>query len=119
MLKPQNKKVKYESQSVMPDSVTPCSAACQAPLSMEFPRQESWSRLPCPPPGDLPTLRIKPKSPTLAGRLFNHCTTRDSHESSYKLVTGGREHVIQNSQMNPDSHPPRPECKDRQNFPEI
>ena len=30
------------------------STACQAPLSMEFPRQEYWNGLPFPPPGDLP-----------------------------------------------------------------
>ena len=34
--------------------VTPWMVAHQAPLSMEFPRQEYWSRLLCPPPGDLP-----------------------------------------------------------------
>ena len=34
--------------------------ACQAPLSMGFSRQEFWSGLPCPPPGDLPDLGIKP-----------------------------------------------------------
>ena len=34
--------------------VTPWTVACQAPLSMGFSRQEYWSRLPCPPPGDLP-----------------------------------------------------------------
>ena len=33
---------------------TPCSVAPQAPLSVGFPRQEYWSGLPCPPPGDLP-----------------------------------------------------------------
>ena len=33
---------------------TPWTVAHQAPLSMEFPRQEYWSGLPCPPPGDLP-----------------------------------------------------------------
>ena len=33
--------------------------ACQAPLSMAFSRQECWSRLPCPPPGDLPNPGIK------------------------------------------------------------
>ena len=30
-----------------------------------FSRQEYWSRLPCPPPGDLPNLGIEPRSPTL------------------------------------------------------
>ena len=33
------------------------TVACQAPLSMEFSRQEYWSGLPCPPPGDLPDQR--------------------------------------------------------------
>ena len=44
---------------------TPWTAACQAPLSMEFSRQEYWSGLPCPSPGDLPNPGTKPKSPTL------------------------------------------------------
>ena len=34
-------------------SVTPWTVACHAPLSMGFSRQEYWSGLPCPPPGDL------------------------------------------------------------------
>ena len=42
--------------------VTPWTVACQAPLSMGFSRQEYWSGLPCPPPGDLPDPGIKPKS---------------------------------------------------------
>ena len=33
---------------------TPWIIACQAPLSMGFSRQENWSGLPCPSPGDLP-----------------------------------------------------------------
>ena len=37
--------------------------ACQAPLSMGFLRQEHWSGLPFPPPGDLPNPGIKPTSP--------------------------------------------------------
>ena len=35
------------------------TVACQAPLSMGFPRQEYWRRLPCPPSGDLPNPGIK------------------------------------------------------------
>ena len=50
--------------------VTPWTAARQAPLSMGFSRQEHWSGLPCPPPGDLPHPGIEPKSPALAGRFF-------------------------------------------------
>ena len=52
--------------------------ACQAPLSMEFPRQEYWSALPCPPPGDLPNPGIEPKYPVfpaLAGGFFTTSTT--------------------------------------------
>ena len=43
--------------------VTPQTVAHQAPLSVGFPRQERWSELPFPPPGDLPNPVIKPKSP--------------------------------------------------------
>ena len=43
----------------------PWTVACQAPLSMGFSRQEYWSGLPCPPPGDLLNPGIEPRSPTL------------------------------------------------------
>ena len=39
---------------------TPWTVACQAPLSMEFLRQEYWSGLPCPSPGDLPNPGTEP-----------------------------------------------------------
>ena len=42
-----------------------CPVACQAPLSMEFSRQEYWSGLPFPPPGDLPNPEIEPRFPAL------------------------------------------------------
>ena len=45
--------------------VTPGTAACQAPLSVGFPRQEYWSRLPFPFPGELPNPGIEPRSPAL------------------------------------------------------
>ena len=45
--------------------VTPWTVAHQAPPSMEFSRQEYWSGLPLPSPGDLPNPGIKPRSPTL------------------------------------------------------
>ena len=41
----------------------------QVPLSMEFPRQEYWSGLPFPPPGDLPDPGMEPRSPALAGKF--------------------------------------------------
>ena len=54
------------------------TGACQAPVSLGFPRQEYWSGLPCPPPGDLPDLGIKPASLmslALAGRFFTTSAT--------------------------------------------
>ena len=44
---------------------TPWTVAYQAPRSMEFSRQEYWSGLPFPSPGDLPNPGIKPGSPAL------------------------------------------------------
>ena len=52
---------------------TPWTIACHAHLSMEFSRQEYWSGLPFPTPGDLPDQGIEPTffvSPALAGRFF-------------------------------------------------
>ena len=52
---------------------TPWTVACQAPLFMGFSRQEYWSGLPCPPPGDPPNPGIRPRSlisPALAGGFF-------------------------------------------------
>ena len=54
---------------------TPWAVACQAPLSMGFSRQEDWSGLPFPPPGDLLSPGIELKlmslmSPALADGFF-------------------------------------------------
>ena len=54
----------------MSASVTPCTVAHQAPLSMGFPRQEYWSGLPFPPPEDLPYPEMEPVSPALVGGFF-------------------------------------------------
>ena len=54
-------------------SATPWIAASQASLSIEFPRQEYWSKLPFPSPEDLPDPGIKPTrltSPALAAGFF-------------------------------------------------
>ena len=48
-----------------PTLCNPWTVACQAPLSMEFSRQEYWSGLLLPSPGDLPDPGIEPWSPTL------------------------------------------------------
>ena len=50
--------------------MTPWTEVCQAPLSMDFPRQEYWSGLPFPSPGDLPDPRIEPVSSAMTGRFF-------------------------------------------------
>ena len=57
---------------------TPWTVASQAPLSMRFPRQEYWSGLPFPPPGDLPYPGIKLmslESLALASEFFTASTT--------------------------------------------
>ena len=48
-----------------PTLCNPWTVACQAPVSMEFSRQEYWSGLPFSSPGDLPHPGIKPRSPVL------------------------------------------------------
>ena len=50
--------------------VTPWTVAHEAPLSMGFSRQEHWSGLPCPAPGDHPHPRIDLGSPTLQADSF-------------------------------------------------
>ena len=48
-----------------PPLATPWTVVCQAPLSMGFSRQEYWSGLPSPSPGDLPDPGIESWSPAL------------------------------------------------------
>ena len=71
----------------MSDSlVTPWTIAHQFPLSMGFFRQEYWSGLPFPSPGDLPDPGIKPASlvsPALAGGFF----TSESPGKHSRIVT--------------------------------
>ena len=52
----------------------PWTIARQAPLSMGVSRQESWSGLPFPPPGDLPGPGMEPRSPALAGGFSTTAT---------------------------------------------
>ena len=57
---------------------TPKTIARQAPLSVEFSRQEYWNRLSFPPPGDLPDPEREPgssASPALAGGFFTTAPT--------------------------------------------
>ena len=76
--------------SCVPLFATLWIVAHQAPLSMEFSRQEYW--LPCPPPGDLSDPRIKPTflmSPALTGRFF---TTSTSWEAQTLAKGNNRTH---------------------------
>ena len=74
--------------------VTPWTIPCQAPLSERFSRQEYWSGLSCPPPGDLPDPGIKhatligfplTESPALEGGFF---TTSATWEPPEKMLNG-------------------------------
>ena len=62
---PRSEKSKCWSLSHVQLSVTPWTITNPAPLSMGFSRQEYWSGLPFPSPGDLPDLGIEPGSPAL------------------------------------------------------
>ena len=68
---------------------TPQTVAHQAPLSMGFSRQEYWSRLPFPPPGDLPDPEFQPTSlasPALASGIF---TTAPPGNPSHLITVWG------------------------------
>ena len=79
----------------MPGSLaTPWTVIQQAPLSMGFPRQEYWSGLPFPPPGDPPNPGIKLMSlvsPSLAGGFF---TTEPPGKPD--VSSAGRKILLQN-----------------------
>ena len=63
-------------------SATPWTVARQAPLSLGCSRQEYWSGLPCPPPGDLPDPGIEPASlmsPALEGEFFTSSGPWEAH----------------------------------------
>ena len=68
---------------------TPQTGTHQAPLSMEFSKQEYWSGLEDPSPGDLPNPRIKPttlSSPALVGRFFTISTTWEAFSLEALIV---------------------------------
>ena len=62
-----------------PTLATPWTVAYQAPLSMEFSRQEYWTGLPCPSPGGLPNSRIELWSPALQE------ATREVHRKNHSF----------------------------------
>ena len=70
--------------------VTPWTVAHQAPLSLEFSRQEYRSGLRCPPPGDLPNPGIKPASPASlalqADSLYTEPPGKSYMDHSYSQI---------------------------------
>ena len=62
------------------------TVAHQAPLSMEFSRQEYWSGWSCPPPGDLPNPGIKPISLMPLELTSGFFTTNANWEAQYSIV---------------------------------
>ena len=67
-------------RSVMTNSATLWTVARQAPLFMGFFRQEYWSELPCPLPGDLPNTGLEPGSPVSPALQVD--SLRLSHQGS-------------------------------------
>ena len=75
--------------------VTPWTGAHQAPLSMGFSRQEYWSRLPFPTPGDLPNPGIEPislMSPALASGLLGALPGKPPSDINYILSISSQQH---------------------------
>ena len=77
----------------MSDSfVTPWTVAHQVPLSIGFPRQEYWSGLPVPSPGDLPDPGIKLTSldsPPLVGGFFTIAPPRKPQKCMHHHLSNG------------------------------
>ena len=63
---------------------TPWTVVRQAPLPMEFPRQEYWSGLTFPSPGNLCDLGIEPTSPTLADKFFTTVLIQEAQKNMSK-----------------------------------
>ena len=98
--------------------VIPWTVACQAPLSMAFSRQEYWSGLPFPPPGDFSNPGIEPSSP-VSPALQADSLLLSHRESPENLSNGSmRRHVrgcsFQHCLWKPDSPPDKGTSRMRQ-----
>ena len=96
--------------------VTSWTVARQAPLSMGFSRQEYWSGLPFPFPGDLPDSRIEPGSPALPAdsllseppekpRILYRPKLKPSKAFFGRVTTFGHDDVLQLSDNSPQQQP--------------
>ena len=84
----------------------------QAPLSMGFSRQEYWTGLPCPPPGDLPDPEIEPlslMSPALAGGLFSTSATWEALNHSLPQLKPLQFSQLSHSLMSDSLQPHEPQ----------
>ena len=75
-----------ESLSRVPLSATVWTVAHQAPLSMGFSRHESWSTMPCPPPGDHPDSWVKSRSPALQADILPSELPGEPRGLQYQVV---------------------------------
>ena len=85
---------------------TPWTTAHQAPLSMRFSRQEYWSGLPFPPPGELshPGIKLKsPVAPALAGRFLPLGSSREATREAPAESSSARVYI----QGFPQRHTPQ------------
>ena len=81
--------MKVKSLSRIRLFATPWTIGYQAPLSMGFSRQEYWSGLPFPSPGDLPDPGIEPRSPAFqADALTSEPPGKHQRIDAFKLVLG-------------------------------
>ena len=92
----------------MSDSTILWNIARQAPLSMGLSRQEYWSGLPCPPPGDLPDPGIEPRpltSPQVASGFFTTSVAWEA-PSLTKLSRFSRVRLCETPEMAAHQAPP-------------
>ena len=95
----------FADDTVLSDSVTQWTVACQAPLPMEFSRQEYWSEWPYPFPRDHPKPWIKPGFPTLQAD-FIHRKSLKSHQKTTQFS-----HSVMSDSLRPhESQHARPPC---------
>ena len=95
--------VAFQSRSHSQFFVTPWTVAHQVPLSIGFSKQEYWSELPFPPPGDLPNPGTEPASlasPALAGRFFTTEAPRKLPSHKYTMFNIAYMHMYVCMYMN-------------------
>ena len=86
-------KVKVKSFSRVQLFATPWTIAHQTPPSMGFSRQEYWSGLPFPSPGDIPDPGIKSRSPVLQADTLTSEPQKGNHKENEKAMYGMGENI--------------------------